>query len=643
MRTFVCKLLIVALLVPYNVYGANSIENLVDKKIEISMSTPAPLPSVPVGALKLMLKALKEVGTELPYKKLSELLNVSTKALREMSNEKMLGKTLIQDARLLNIKVAKNIDLESFGLRVMELSNTFGDEVFEEYQNVKELYKLTANPVKFEKAKTILKKEPTINFEELVGKINSEIVANSDKKIDLGFVINQKPIKQENIVANSINMVKKINELEAMLKYCFYGRKKLILQITELKNNLANNFKNFVESTEFKKYTTYKQNLNEKIFKEILENDDVKKLITHSFIDSKNTEEYMKGIEKIIEIFVKYHNISSPRINIVNKPKNKFLAIINVNQILEINAHYLLNGDNKIAKTILHELTHLLQIEMTYPDVSKEIIDNVSDKVIRMFELNRNYYVNGADDVKLYKNNLVEMDATETEKHFEKFIKTNETSKIEKTTKQLSKKESIELKILGKGVVAENIDVPPEILKKINKIKTGGGLADNPEWDRSFPEEYINKLFKNSIGEGPNKYLFRGVFLYTKHPNFENNLYTIMTEGHIVGKGVYENTFYSTFVTPAITASSVDMTADPKIWSFDIGKYRDDIISVITIHNFTIEKITQYDAWGLQYVNKEGSDQLETIATYVYMKDSKKFELISEKIVSRDKSNPEMK
>lgn len=187
-------LLIIALLLPYNIYGDSSIENLVDRKVEISMEAPMPInPIKPIGAaFKIILKAYKQSGKllmEIPYEKLPVL----TKSLEQYAKKEnsvffiqALGYALLDEMHILGIKTSASFDTSLTGYRVKQIFERLGYDIIETRQNVENLCFIVRNGPNYKKAISRIKENSTITLDELASQMRiKRVIERKSKKIKL--------------------------------------------------------------------------------------------------------------------------------------------------------------------------------------------------------------------------------------------------------------------------------------------------------------------------------------------------------------------------------------------------------------------------------------------------------------------------
>ncbi len=185
------------MLVSGGINATETLNKLVETKIEQSPITmEAPAPTIPVGVVfKAMMQVLKKAAKltdELPYDEIAKILKISMKEVKELnSSSKAIGKALLEDMIALDIKIAKNIELERLGSRAIELSSRLGDNILETRKNVEDFYMLTKEGYNF-RAIIILEENPTIKLGELASQVRKEVVAEKNgKKTYLNFLTSQ--------------------------------------------------------------------------------------------------------------------------------------------------------------------------------------------------------------------------------------------------------------------------------------------------------------------------------------------------------------------------------------------------------------------------------------------------------------------
>ncbi len=220
MRTFICGLLIIILLAPYNVYGADSVENLVDKKIEQApVMVVAPIGSkiffkVVYKFFKESMKSLSKGTDELIIKTMSFGINeniknvdnllknsdaeayvsgfirlkinhytglISESVLDEWLTE-ALGYAFYKEMSDMGKKV-KDFNAIEWGIRIRTILEKTQQDSFEKADDIS----FITNTRKYNIAIEILEKNPTIKLEKLASQVRAKIVAKSNKKINLGF------------------------------------------------------------------------------------------------------------------------------------------------------------------------------------------------------------------------------------------------------------------------------------------------------------------------------------------------------------------------------------------------------------------------------------------------------------------------
>lgn len=204
------------LLVSGGINATETLNKLIETKVETSMSAPAPLPIVPVGTVtKLVFKSFKaaiKLIDEMPYHKIlckeelcndiKSLFKIDPKDMVKFLDKdemikamnKVMGGAVLQDMMELNLTVMKNADLEKIGGRAKELMEKLGDDIIKTRQNLEDFYMLTRDGYNGEAIAILdnLKKGKTITLDKLASQVRTEfIIKKKGKKINLGSAKNK--------------------------------------------------------------------------------------------------------------------------------------------------------------------------------------------------------------------------------------------------------------------------------------------------------------------------------------------------------------------------------------------------------------------------------------------------------------------